>query len=315
MRPFHSPGCNVGELSPTDSARGLERSDHSRRIAHVASVFRGSEALTSGGLTRGQLRWRYRRIHPDIYLPKDASRTLRDNIRAAWLWSDCKGIVAGRAAAAMHGARWVDDFAPVELLGPFNHPPPGVIVRRERILAEEVIELAGIPVTTPARTAFDLGRHLPRNIAISHLDALSAATGLVEHDVQPLLVRYRGARGARLCRKALSLMDGGAQSPRESWLRLLLVDGGLPKPITQIAVRSATGALAYLDMGWDEPMVAVEYDGEQHCSDRGQYVKDIRRWEMVEDLGWRIIRVVKEDPRSRILQRVRDALAARGFPT
>ncbi|MGV7864276.1 hypothetical protein PJM46_29885, partial [Mycobacterium kansasii] len=62
-------------------------------------------------------------------------------------------------------------------------------------------------------------------------------------------------------------------------------------------------------------MVAVEYDGEQHCSDRGQYVKDIRRWEMVEDLGWRIIRVVKEDPRSRILQRVRDALAARGFPT
>ncbi|KQH80222.1 hypothetical protein AO501_28665 [Mycobacterium gordonae] len=282
----------------------------------MASVFRGSEALTSGGLTRGQLRWRYRRIRPDIYLPKGASRTLRDNICAAWLWSGRKGIVAGRAAAAMHGARWVDDFAPVELLGPFNHPPPGVIVRRERILAEEVTELAGIPVTTPVRTAFDLGRHLPRNMAISHLDALSAATGLVEQDVQPLLVRYRGARGTRLCRKALCLMDGGAQSPRESWLRLLLIDGGLPKPTTQIAVQSAGGAaLAYLDMGWEEPMVAVEYDGEQHRTDRGQYVKDIRRSEMVEDLGWRIIRVVKEDRRSRILQRVRDALAARGFGT
>ncbi|MFV8319843.1 endonuclease domain-containing protein [Mycobacterium sp. 23] len=282
----------------------------------MASVFRGSEALTSSALTRGQLRWRYRRIHPDIYLPKDASRTLRDNICAAWLWSGRKGIVAGRAAAAMHGTRWVDDFAPVELLGPFNHPPPGVIVRRERILADEVTELAGIPVTTPVRTAFDLGRHLPRGMAISHLDALSAASGLVEHDVQPLLVRYRGARGTRLCRKALCLMDGGAQSPRESWLRLLLIDGGLPTPITQIPVRSAAGAvLAYLDMGWEEPMVAVEYDGEQHHTDRGQYVKDIRRWEMVEDLGWRVIRVVKEDRPSRILQRVRDALAARGLAT
>ncbi|WP_205874508.1 hypothetical protein [Mycobacterium camsae] len=280
----------------------------------MAPVFRGSEALASGALTRGQLRWNYRKLHHDIYLPKDASGSLRNNIHAAWLWSGRQGVVAGRAAAALHGARWIDDFAPVELLGRFHHPPPGVIVRRERISATEVTGLAGLPVTTPVRTAFDLGRHLPRNIAVSHLDALSAATGLVEADVAPLLVRYTGARGIRLCRKALPLMDGGAQSPRETWLRLLLVDGGLPRPVTQIAVRSAAGAvLAHLDMGWEEPMVAVEYDGDQHRTDRLQYVKDIRRWEMVEELGWRVVRVVKEDRTSRILKRVRDALAARGL--
>jgi hypothetical protein len=92
----------------------------------------GSEAIARGALTRGQLRWNYRQIHRDVYLPKNASRTLRDDIHAAWLWSDRRGIIAGRAAAALHGARWIDDFTPVELLGPFNHAPPGVIIRRER---------------------------------------------------------------------------------------------------------------------------------------------------------------------------------------
>ena len=166
----------------------------------VSLVFRGSEALASGTLTRGQLRWNYRKIHHDIYLPKDASRTLRDNIYAAWLWSGRRGVIAGRAAAALHGSKWVDDVTPVELLGPLHHPPPGVIIRRDRISPTDVIEMSGLPVTTSVRTAFDMGRHLPRNLAVTHLDALAAATRLAEADVQPLLTRYKGARGIRLCR-------------------------------------------------------------------------------------------------------------------
>lgn len=34
---------------------------------------------------------------------------------------------------------------------------------------------------------------------------------------------------------------------------------------------------AYVDMGWEDIKVAVEYDGDQHRSNRRQYVKDIRR--------------------------------------
>lgn len=304
-----------GGLSTAASAIWL--GERGRWLHHrgVSVVFRGSEALASGTLTRGQLRWGYRKIHHDIYLPKHAPRTLRDNIYAAWLWSGRRGVIAGRVAAALHGSKWVDDFTPVELLGPLHHPPPGVISRRDRISPTDVVELAGLPVTTPIRTAFDMGRHLPRNVAVTHLDALSAATRLVEADVQPMLTRYKGARGIRSCRNALRLMDGGAQSPRETWLRLLLVDDGLPRPVTQIEVRDAAGYRACLDLGWEGPMVAVEYDGDQHRTDRPQYVKDIRRWEMLEDLGWRVIRVVKEDRRDRILRRVRDALAARGFPS
>ncbi|ARG57834.1 MULTISPECIES: DUF559 domain-containing protein [Mycobacterium] len=276
----------------------------------MAKVFLASEALADGALTRGQLRWNYRRIQRGVYVPKDAPRTLRDDIRAAWLWSGRRGVIAGRAAAALHGARWVDDFTPVELLGPLNHPPPGVIVRRERFSADDVVEVAGLRVTNAARTAFDLGRHLPRGMAVAHLDALAAVTGLKAADVTPLLDRYRGARNIRDCRKALSLMDSGAQSPKETWLRLVLVDAGLPKPATQIRVTDGR-LVCYLDMGWEEPMVALEYDGDQHRRERRQYVKDIHRAEVLNGLGWQVIKVINEDSAELIVKRIRDALARR----
>lgn len=279
----------------------------------MAGAIIGSEAIAGGSLTRGQLRWRYRRIHRDVYVPKNAPRSLHDNIWAAWLWSGRRAIIAGRAAAALHGAKWVDDLAPVEIIGPFHHPPPGIIIRRERISAEDVVVLDGLPLTNRTRTAFDLGRHLPRGVAVTHLDALAAATGLTSADVAPLFARNKGVRGVRRCRTALSLMDGGAQSPKESWLRLVLIDAGLPRPTTQIKVTDGR-LVAYLDMGWEEPMVALEYDGEQHRTDRGQYVKDIRRAEIVGSLGWTVIRVINEDRPSVIVQRAGEALARRSSP-
>lgn len=279
----------------------------------MAGVILGSEAIARGALTRGQLRWNYRQIHRDVYLPKNSPRSLRENIYAAWLWSGRRGIIAGRAAAALHGAKWVDDFTPIEIVGPFNHPPPGIIIRRERIATEDLVELDGLPVTNPARTAFDLARHLPRGVAVARLDALSAATGLTAAAVTPLFDRHKGTRGVRRCRAALSLMDGGAQSPKESWLRLALIDAGLPRPVTQIRVTDGH-FVAYLDMGWEGPMVALEYDGDQHRSDRRQYVKDIRRAEMVDRLGWHVIKVINEDRPEFVVRRARDALARRSAP-
>lgn len=276
----------------------------------MAGVFLGSEAVARGALTRGQLRWNYRKIHRDVYLPKTAARSLRDDIYAAWLWSGRRGIIAGRAAAALHGAKWVEDFTPIEIVGPFNHPPPGIIVRRERVAPQDLVERDQLRLTNLARTAFDLARYLPRDPAVSNLDALSAATGLTAAQVMPLIDRHQGARGVRRCRTALSLMDGGAQSPKETWLRLMLINAGLPRPTTQIRVTDGN-LVAYLDVGWEGPMVALEYDGDQHRTDRRQYVRDIRRAEMVHRLGWLVIKVINEDRPNVVIERARDALARR----
>ncbi|KLO31556.1 hypothetical protein ABW16_01550 [Mycolicibacter heraklionensis] len=272
-------------------------------------VFKGTEAL-AGGLTRGNLRWNYSALFPDVYLSKEAPPTLRANTVGAWLWSGRKGVIAGRAAAALHGARWIDATTPIEMIWRNGRPPTGIIVRNERIDADELVDIDGMLVTGPARTALDLGRHLPRDLAVRHLDSLSRATGVSAGEALLLAKRHPGARGLRRSKVALDLMDRGAESPKESWLRMVLIDGGLTPPVTQIRVGDGA-CVAYLDMGWRDAMVAVEYDGEHHRTDRRQYAKDVRRGEMIRDLGWWVIRVIKEDHPAVIVARAREALARR----
>jgi len=107
-------------------------------------------------------------------------------------------------------------------------------------------------------------------------------------------------------------MDSGAQSPRESWLRLVLIDAGLQAPRTQIRVSDGFNE-AFIDMGYDEPMVGLDYDGAHHIVDRGQYVYDIGRAELIDRQGWIDIHVVAEHNRRFIVHRVREAFARRGW--
>jgi hypothetical protein len=274
--------------------------------------FLGPEALAAGRLTRGQLRWNNTAVLPRVYIPNDAERTLHTNAVAAWLYTGRKGVIAGRAAAALHGAKWVAASTPIELIAAHGRRRDGLIVHEERISPDEITYIGELPVTSIARTALDLARHLPRNRAVAHLDALSAATGVTADDVLPLLERYRGARGIRRARIALSLMDGGAQSPEETRIRLILIDAGLPAPRTQIRLFDGYTE-AFLDMGYDEPMVGLDYDGLHHSEDRRQYVHDVGRNEFVDRQGWIDIHVLKEHSRAYILHRVFEAFARRGW--
>jgi very-short-patch-repair endonuclease len=272
--------------------------------------FIGSEAPTRGALNRHQLRTRHRAVCPNVYVPKHVQLSLEERITAAWLWARREAIIAGLAAAALHGARWIDDDIAIELVYPNNRPPPGVLTRRDVLLDGELTAVAGLVVTTPERTAFDIGRREPHRVAVARLDALARATGLKLDGVMSVADRHAGARGLRRLERVLELVDAGAQSPRETYLRLLLIQAGLPRPQTQIHVVTEEETY-YLDMGWEDCMVAVEYDGEHHRTDSLQYRKDIRRLEALDRMGWIVIRVVAGDHPAVIVRRVRDALDTR----
>lgn len=270
--------------------------------------FIGSEALADGLLSRHELRRYYRPMMPNVYLDKRVTATLRDRTAAAWLWSGRQAVVAGVAAAAMHGAKWVDDDAPIELIWPNARAPRGVITRDELLLDGESCTLAGLAVTTPERTAFDLGRRCRIDAAVAKLDALAAATGFKVAEVEEVAGRHRHTRGLRQLDVVLDLVDGGAQSPKETWLRLLLIRHGFPRPRTQIPVLSPDGLRwYYLDMGWEDIKVAVEYEGDHHRVDPEIFAYDIRRREDLHELGWIDIRVTKRHPGAQVLQRVRHA--------
>jgi hypothetical protein len=280
----------------------------------MGEIFIGTEAVADGVVTRHQLaRW-YRPLYPNVHTPRGHAPTLNDRTIGAWLWSKREGIVSGVAASAIHGAEWVDDGVPVELIWNCTRPPGGIVTRNERIADDEISWAGQLPVATSARTACDLGRYLPRGQAIARMDALMRATPYSAEEVLLLAKRYRGSRGVRRLKDVLPLVDGGAASPRETALRLLFIDAGLPKPTTQVPIFDHDGRLLRtVDMGWEEFMVAAEYDGDQHRTDRPQYVKDLRVIPKLERLGWIILRVIKEDRRHEVIQRAWDAMVSRGW--
>jgi hypothetical protein len=164
-----------------------------------------------------------------------------------------------------------------------------------RLHSTELAYLCGMRVTTVERTAFDIARRGRVDDAVARLDALGNATRFTCEDVLAIADRHHGARGLRQLRSALDLYDPGAASPKETWLRLLIIRAGYPRPQTQIPVLSPDGCRQYyLDMGWVDSELAVEYDGDQHRVDPIQFAYDIQRSEDLDELGWTRIRVVKK---------------------
>lgn len=278
----------------------------------MGDPFVGSEAVANGELRKSALRTRYTRVFRDVYVSPGTELTPLVRAKAGWLWSRRRGVVAGNAAAAVHGAQWVDVDAPLEMIHSNRNPIAGLRVRTETIEDDEIVLVNGIPITSVARTALDIASWYPRDDAVAALDALARATDLKAADVDLLAQRYARRRGIRRARKGLDLMDGGAQSPQETWLRLILIDGGLPRPQTQIPVFDGPGdPFAYLDMGWEDIKVAAEYDGEEHRASNWRYNWDLRRAERVQRQGWINVRVAAGQRKADILRRVIAARACR----
>lgn len=273
--------------------------------------FIGSEAVQAGVVKKHQLRSKYSVVFPNVYVPNDVRLELVDRARAAWLWSRRQGVIAGLSASGLHGAEWVDESSPIELLWSNARPPKGLRTYDVLLADDERTLRCGLPVTSAERTAFDIGRRGRLDDAVARLDALGNATNFKPDDVIAIARRYPGARGIRQLSTALDLYDAGAQSPKETWLRLLVIRAGYPRPATQIPVRSPDRRRRYyLDLGWKAHKLAVEYDGEQHRVDPKQFAYDIIRSEDLEALGWTRVRVTKRHSTGEVLQRLARAWAA-----
>jgi hypothetical protein len=283
-----------------------------------ARLFVATEALANGSLTRRDLKRSYTKVHRNVYARTGVELTALDRAYAAWLWSGRRATLVGHSAAAVLGSRWIPDDAPVELARSRRPAADGIKVRSGQIRDDEVVIVDGITCTTPARTAYDLGRRLPLDTGVIRIDALLNATRASIPQVESVVLRYSGARGIRKVRTALGLADAGAESPQETRLRLLLVRSGLPRPVTQIPVTNDWGRVVRrIDMGWPEWMVGAEYDGEQHWMDPARHAEDIERLEFLAAKGWAIVRVSARQLRYQpalVVERVRTALQRAGFP-
>lgn len=110
--------------------------------------------------------------------------------------------------------------------------------------------------------------------------------------LEELLDSSVGVRGVRRAREAFADIRAGTDSPRESFLRLLLVRSGLPEPVVHHAVYDADGFwVGTPDLAFVAERIAIEYEGSGHWEDQDTFEDDILRRELFRRAGWVVVQV------------------------
>ena len=100
--------------------------------------------------------------------------------------------------------------------------------------------------------------------------------------------------GAQRARTALGLIRIGADSIKETHLRLAMVRAGLPEPELQLRLDLDDPHSPAADLGYRLPRIALDYDGDTHLTPE-QHTRDIRRARRFTSAGWRHLTVNRHD--------------------
>ncbi|MFL6127633.1 MAG: type IV toxin-antitoxin system AbiEi family antitoxin domain-containing protein [Mycobacteriales bacterium] len=184
--------------------------------------------------------------------------------------------------------------------------------------------VAGLPVTTVARTVVDLARWLPHRRAVMLTD--DALHRALVHRAELDRVLIDCAVWPRIRRAALAVAasDGRAESPLETVCRLVFARHGLPGPDLQaVIVDERDGWWARVDFLWAPRRTVVEADGMVKYASGEDLRAEKLRQERIEELGYVVLRVtwaqVTREPQAtvaRVLRAfARGALLARGSPS
>ncbi len=267
--------------------------------------FTRSQALAAG-VSRKQLvaalsNSVVRRVLHGVYFRSDVPDTIETRCRAAALVTSPHTVICDRTAAWLHGVE-VLRFHELEILPPLEtyvlrrHAPSrraGCDGGSRDLHPRDLMELFGLKVTTPLRTALDLACKLSARDAIATLDAFMRLHGLTHTEMEQELPRYRRRRGVIQLRRLIPHADPRAESSGESWTRLEIIESGLPVPEPQWWVE-VDGVPTYrLDLAYPRHRVAIEYDGEEFHTGQGQREHDRERREWLRNHGWIVVVVDK----------------------
>jgi hypothetical protein len=152
------------------------------------------------------------------------------------------------------------------------------------------------------------------------LDLVTAGDWLLRRR-RSTLVRLHSAvqtypgRGVVHARRAVMLVRERVDSPRETWLRLCLVLAGLPMPECNLVIGDDQGPMGRVDLVYLAYKLIIEYEGDQHRTDRNQWNADIDRHEDFARDNWTLIRVTSERARwpRQVVRSVYQVLRANGY--
>lgn len=277
--------------------------------------FTRERALAAGISDTVLRRDRVRRLFNGVYIRSSVELTLRLWLSAALLASPPGSVISHVTALRLYGFE-IGEERPFHIsTQEKTHTRRSGITTHQRKAQISHTLIDGIAVTGPRRTLIDIATKVDLIQLIQAIEFMlhrgyTTLSGLAEYALS------RHLDGVRRTRRSLALVREGAESPMETFVRLMLVFARLPEPILNQNIRNAHGDfLARGDLVYSRYLVLVEYDGWQHERDAQQRQHDIGRRERLEQAGWRVIVVTVADlnkPHS-IVRRVHSALVERGY--
>jgi very-short-patch-repair endonuclease len=257
----------------------------------------------AAGLTRGHLRslvanGRWIRVCRGCFLVPDYD-PVRGPVHAAQLVRP-GSVACGITAARLLGFGALPKPDPgenIHLLMPPDAPwrrSPPLVLHRTPYRAEEMVDVRGLSATSPERTLVDILLSWDKAEAIAVADAALHSGRLP--DLGTVRSMMFGRRGALSLGPWWLTVDGRAESPLETRLRLLLQDAGLAPEEVQYKVRDSDGhVFARLDLAWPSRRLCVEADGVGVHSEPAALLRDRHRQNALVNAGWHVLRFTWSD--------------------
>lgn len=153
----------------------------------------------------------------------------------------------------------------------------GVVRRDMRVAEADVVDVAGIRVTSQLRTVLDVSRTASFPTAVGCADAALRTQAVTHQRMDPdAAARWRsdglelaahGLRGVRRARRVFEFADGRAQLPGESVSRVHLDALGFTQYDLQVPVTGADGDEYWLDFAFPRSRMFGEFDGRAKYTD------------------------------------------------
>lgn len=262
--------------------------------------------LTRGPFTReearlaGLERWHlegasWRRLASGTYVWAGHAKTPEVMLEAARRRLPSSAVFSGLTAAWLHGLD-VEPCDPIEATianGNGVSARSGVSLRRTTMPLDDAVTIRGFRAKSIVRTLLELSGRLSVTEAVVLTDMALRLRATSGDDLTSWISKNSRWVGVRKLERVACLADGGAESPMETRLRMLLVLNGLPRPQTQVPLHDHHGGfLGRVDLYYATHQLALEYDGAIH---RSSLAEDNRRQNRIQHAGIRLLRFTGGD--------------------
>jgi very-short-patch-repair endonuclease len=306
-----SPGNESAEIPGWPDQKIATVAAHQQTM--VASAQLRALGVSTSGISRAVRRGRLHRVHHGVYsLVAPGARPRLAAEHAALLACGATAVLSHHTAAALHSLRAAhSEVVHVTVVGTDRHHPGLVIHHVPAFDRSERVRVAGLPVTSVARTVIDLAGGQSDGFVEQLVDQALKRTSRAK--LTEALDRHPGRRGTPAVRRALhpGRPSADAWSVPEKKLLALLRRAGVPTPEANVPI-----GRYFPDLLWRDYQVIVEYDSTEFHSSEGARTADATRHNDLTNWGFDVLHVTREQLSrrpERVLVWITAALTRKGW--